>query len=157
MPVPRSLLSRLATALSLSLSHAQTYTKCNPLNSTCPADVALGTTVDFDFTSVGINPQVWDSTSSPINFGNKGGEFTVAQSGDGPNMNTQFSIFFGTISVMLKAANGTGICSSIVLLSDDRDEIDIEACSSSASQGSLTGLDSWRQPHNGRVQLLWQG
>ena len=33
---------------------------------------------------------------------------------------------FGKVEVELKAANGTGIVSSVVLLSDDKDEIDIE-------------------------------
>lgn len=42
-------------------------------------------------------------------------------------MNTEFYIFFGTVSVVMKASPGPGICSSIVLLSDDLDEIDWEA------------------------------
>jgi len=41
-------------------------------------------------------------------------------------MKTNFNIMFGTVSVIMKAASGTGIVSSITLLSDDLDEIDWE-------------------------------
>ncbi len=35
-------------------------------------------------------------------------------------------MFFGKLDVVMKPARGAGIVSSIVLQSDDRDEIDIE-------------------------------
>jgi hypothetical protein len=117
----------IAAAVMAGIANAQTHTNCNPLNASCPPDVALGTYTEFDFTTgVGINPNVWNSTSTPINFNTSGAMFSVGQSGDGPNMNTVFSIFFGTVSVVLKAAAGDGIVSSIVMLSDDLDEIDWE-------------------------------
>jgi Glycosyl hydrolases family 16 len=122
-----SLRSALVASMALASAYAQVSTTCNPLNSTCPADIALGTFTEFDFgTAAGINPNVWNSTSTPIQFTSKGAEFTISQSGDSPTMNTAFNMFFGTVSVFMKAANGSGICSSITLLSDDLDEIDWE-------------------------------
>jgi hypothetical protein len=105
---------------------AQTFTNCNPLNSTCPADLALGTYAEFDWTANHLNNDIWNSTSTPVGFGTDGAEFTIAKQGDSPTINTNFYIFFGTVSVVMKAAPGQGIVSSIVLLSDDLDEVDWE-------------------------------
>jgi len=45
---------------------------------------------------------------------------------DAPSISTDFYILFGHIEVVMKAAPGVGIISSVVLMSDDADEIDLE-------------------------------
>lgn len=42
----------------LSLSKAQTFTDCNPLNKTCPPDVALSTNATFNFTRNTVSTKV---------------------------------------------------------------------------------------------------
>lgn len=122
----------IAALLHTSPSTAQTYSSCNPTSqSGCPADPALSksTTVDFtngasdEFTAQG-NP-TYDST---------GAEFTVAKSGDSPTLISKWYIMFGKVSVTMKAAPGTGIVSSVVLQSDDLDEIDWEFIGGAADQ-----------------------
>ena len=50
--------------------------------------------------------------------------FTIAKKGDAPTIESKFSIFFGELEVKMTTAPGTGIVSTIVLESDDLDEID---------------------------------
>lgn len=113
-----------ALAAAAPLVSAQTYTECNPLDKTCPADA--GTTesqMSFDFTqSSGLDK--WKTTAGTVNTGANGAEFTINQRGDAPTIETDFYIFFGDISITMKAAPGTGIVSSLVFESDDLDEID---------------------------------
>jgi hypothetical protein len=119
--------SALVAVLAATRAVAQTSTSCQPLNQTCPSDMALGQFAQFNFTTNDANPAVWNASSTPVSFSStNGAEFTITQSGDAPLMQTTFYIFFGTVSVTMKAASGTGIVSSIVMLSDDLDEIDWE-------------------------------
>ncbi|CAL5866990.1 uncharacterized protein PFLUO_LOCUS1202 [Penicillium psychrofluorescens] len=116
-----------ALAVAAPLANAQTYTKCNPLTTTCPPDV--GTTeshLNFDFTQASAL-DMWTTTAGKVTTGPNGAEFTIAERGDAPTIQTSFNIFFGEVSVTMKAASGQGIVSSIVLESDDLDEIDWEA------------------------------
>lgn len=111
-----------AAALAVAQASAQTYTTCNPLEKTCPAD--KGTTesnLSFDFTK---SLDQWTTTAGTVNPGSDGAAFTINQKGDAPTIETDFYIFFGDVSVTMKAAPGTGIVSSIVFESDDLDEID---------------------------------
>jgi hypothetical protein len=116
----------LAASLAFTGTYAQTFTACNPLNATCPSDLALGQYAQFDFTQNEANTAIWNSTSTALGFNSNGAGFTIAKSGDSPTIHSNFYIFFGTLSVVMKAAPGTGIVSSIVLLSDDLDEVDWE-------------------------------
>ncbi|KAJ5375524.1 Concanavalin A-like lectin/glucanases superfamily [Penicillium concentricum] len=110
-----------------TLVSGQTYSECNPMKKTCPANV--GTTESrhtFDFTkSSGLDQ--WTTTAGNVKTSPNGAEFTVNKQGDAPTIRTDFHIFFGEVSVTMKSAPGTGIVSSIVLQSDDLDEIDWEA------------------------------
>ncbi|KAJ5948288.1 hypothetical protein N7466_001303 [Penicillium verhagenii] len=120
-----SLIKFAAAALAVAQASAQTYTTCNPLDKTCPAD--KGTTVGtqtFDFTQ---SLDQWTTTAGTVDTGSNGAVFTVAKQGDAPTIETDFYIFFGEVSVVMKAAPGTGIVSSLVFESDDLDEIDWEA------------------------------
>jgi hypothetical protein len=120
-----SLLLALAPAVL-----AQTYTDCNPLTASCPADPALGTSQTFDFTKGASNK--FTVNGAPTYNGN-GASFTVAKSGDSPQINSEFYIMFGHVEVVMKAAPGGGIVSSVVLESDCLDEIDWEWVGSDAT------------------------
>jgi beta-glucanase (GH16 family) len=65
-------------------------------------------------------------TAGPMTYGPGGAQFTVAQRGQSPTIQSNFYIFFGTVSVFMRASTGQGIISSIVLESDDLDEVDWE-------------------------------
>lgn len=54
----------------------------------------------------------------------QGAEFTIKKKGDAPTLQSNFNILFGVFEVKMKAAPGTGIVSTIVAQSDDKDEID---------------------------------
>jgi beta-glucanase (GH16 family) len=110
------------------LIHAQTWTSCNPLNSTtCPADLALGiANYSIDFTASTMSSTVWNATAGTVNYGNDGAEFTINQRFDSPTVQTNFYFFFGQAEVIMQAATGQGIISSMVLESDDLDEVDWE-------------------------------
>lgn len=91
---------------------------------TCPPNKGLAaSTFSDDFTS-GSNLDGWKVTAGNVPIGPQGAEFTVAKQGDSPTIDTSFYFFFGKAEVVMKAAPGQGIVSSIVLESDDLDEID---------------------------------
>lgn len=90
----------------------------------CPANTALGMAVNVDFTKGAVNSFV--ASGTPKYTGADGVSFTVAQGGDAPQLASLFYIMFGRVEVTMKAAPGAGIVSSLVLESDDLDEIDIE-------------------------------
>ncbi|EKV20322.1 putative glycosidase crf1 [Penicillium digitatum] len=117
-----------------TLVSGQTYTNCNPMKKTCPADASTTESHhSFDFTqSSGLNQ--WTTTAGTVKTGPNGAEFTVSKEFDAPTIQTDFYIFFGEVSVTMKAAPGTGIVSSIVLESDDLDEVDWEAVGGDTTQ-----------------------
>jgi beta-glucanase (GH16 family) len=61
-----------------------------------------------------------------VSFSDKGAEMTIAKQGDSVTVETAFYIMFGTVEIIFQAASGQGIISTVVFLSDDLDEIDIE-------------------------------
>lgn len=122
----RSVLVPLTTLLLASTVFAQTWTNCNPLNATCPSDTALGTNATFNFTSSLPNLHIWNTTAGTLQQGTDGAAFVISQRGDSPTIQSLFYIFFGRVEVVMQAAAGTGIVSSIVLESDDLDEVDWE-------------------------------
>ena len=54
----------------------------------------------------------------------RGAIFSIANLNEGPTVASNKYIFFGKVEVVLQAAPGAGIVTSVVLLSDDLDEID---------------------------------
>ena len=115
------LLALASTALS------QTFTDCDPTKKECPADQGLGVSnYTIDFTQNMMSDTVWNTTAGSVNYGTSGAQFTINTRGDSPTVKSNFYIFFGTVEVIMKAAHGQGIVSSLVLQSDDRDEIDLE-------------------------------
>jgi beta-glucanase (GH16 family) len=116
----------LAAALPVAL--AQTSTSCNPTEKTCPSDTGLNLyTYSVDFTSISSLPDTWTAASATnLTFGSNGAEFIITESGQAPTISTDFYFLFGRVDVKMKAAPGVGIVSSVVLESDDLDEIDWE-------------------------------
>ncbi|OAA54739.1 glycoside hydrolase family 16 [Niveomyces insectorum RCEF 264] len=97
----------------------QSITRC------CPPDTALGMTIDVDFTKGSVNSFV-SSGGGAVSYGTDGATFTVAKSGDAPQLSSVFYIMFGRVEFTMKSAPGAGIVSSLVMLSDALDEIDME-------------------------------
>lgn len=114
----------LVSLLVACFALAQTSTKCNPLDASCPADKGLtASTVDYDFTHEG-SLSDWDTLNGNINIGPNGAEFTINKQGEHPTIRTSFYIFYGEVSIEMKASPGTGVVSSLMMESDDLDEID---------------------------------
>ncbi|KAJ6446831.1 glycosidase crf1 [Purpureocillium lavendulum] len=114
-----------AVAAASSLVSAQTWTKCNPLTTTCPADPAFGSQkVNCDFSKGACS--AFQLLSGPVSYGGNGALFSIAQQGQGPTIATGNYLFFGRVDVVLQAAPGKGIVTAFVLQSDDLDEIDWE-------------------------------
>lgn len=123
-----------AGLVAATLVSGQTYTDCNPMKKTCPANP--GTTQSrhtFDFTQSS-DLDKWTTTAGNVKTGSNGAEFTFNKKGDAPTIKTDFYIFFGEVSVTMKTAPGTGIVSSIVLQSEDLDEIDWEGVGGDTTQ-----------------------
>lgn len=127
MPSYRSLLG-LALASASAVS-AQTYTTCNPTNKTCTADTGLdkwSITSNFTNGKTAFEKNWSAATGTTMTFGDKGAVFNISSDTDAPTVSSDFYIFFGQVEVVMQASPGTGIVSSIVLESDDLDEIDWE-------------------------------
>ncbi|KAH0547859.1 hypothetical protein GP486_008400, partial [Trichoglossum hirsutum] len=134
----RLVLALAAPSIFLSAVSAQTFTNCNPLSQSCPPDPALGRSASFDFTK-GASDMF--TTQGAPSYVSDGAQFTVAKSGDSPQIISKFYLMFGRVELTLKAAPGAGIVSSAVLQSDDLDEIDWE----------------WLGADNGQVQTNYFG
>lgn len=108
---------------------AQTYSDCNPTNASqfpCPVNAGLNVkTFDSDFTSA--KNTSWSYVAPSVKYDTTdGAAFTVSKRGEAPTIKTDFYIFYGKVEVTMKSAPGQGIISSIVLQSEDLDEIDWE-------------------------------
>jgi len=122
----RTLLAALTALSALQYASAQTFSNCNPMNvTTCKPNPALGGTAGFDMTHT-VNPAIWNMTAGPMTYGSSGAEFAITAQGQSPTIQSNFYIMFGSVSVVMQAATGKGIISSIVLESDDLDEVDWE-------------------------------
>ncbi|KAF2102643.1 hypothetical protein NA57DRAFT_32553, partial [Rhizodiscina lignyota] len=122
----RSLLSVLAVTLPVCLAQSATTT-CNPLSTpSCPADTALNTNSFSSTWTSSSSLNGWKTTAGSVSFDSSGAEFVINKEGDAPTIQTDFYIFYGYLEVKMRAATGTGIVSSIVMLSDVNDEIDWE-------------------------------
>lgn len=126
--------SLLGLALLLvSPAAAQTSSSCNPtLGETCPPDPALGRSASYDFASGASSD--FTAGGNPT-YGPNGVSFTVSGPGDAPQLNSKWYIMFGKYEIVMQAAPGQGIVSSVVLQSDDLDEIDWEFLGANPQQG----------------------
>ncbi|KAM0342614.1 hypothetical protein ACHAPU_009341 [Fusarium lateritium] len=123
------MLSKAIYALAFvapALVSGQTFTKCNPLTQSCPADPAFGReTVHCDFSKGPCEALVEDAGTS-IEHNEHGAVFTISGPDQAPTVATGKYIFFGRVDVEVKASTGVGIVTSVVLQSDNLDEIDWE-------------------------------
>ncbi|KAI3321574.1 glycoside hydrolase family 16 protein [Xylariaceae sp. AK1471] len=118
-------LALLASVL-VSPAAGQLTTKCNPTLETCPPDPAFGTAHTFFFNSTP-SEDTFTSQSSAIEYDDKNGAaFTIAGKKQSATLVSNFYFFFGRTEVLMKAAHGQGIISSIVWGSDTLDEVDWE-------------------------------
>jgi len=96
------------------------------MDTTCPADPALAGKYQYTFGSAAPDFKV-TSGQDVIKYGQSDGAiFRVEKAKDAPTIVSDFYIMWGKVEVVMKAAPGAGIVSSVVLESDDLDEIDWE-------------------------------
>ncbi|KAH6690693.1 allergen rasp f9-like protein [Plectosphaerella plurivora] len=116
----------LALAAS-TLVTAQTHTDCDPRKKKCPDAPALGKTVNIDFTKSKGEEYLHTLPGTTVEYdGEKGAIFSIANEKQAPTKASDDYIFFGELNCEVQAAAGPGIVTSIVLQSDDLDEIDWE-------------------------------
>lgn len=117
-----------AVLAALPVTLAQTFTDCNPLEKTCPKNDGLkSSSFESDFVNNKDAEKDWSTAAwTTMSYGDQGAQFRIAKSGQAPTIETNFYFFFGHVDVTMKPAPGQGIISSIVLESDDLDEIDWE-------------------------------
>ncbi|KAL9634291.1 MAG: hypothetical protein Q9204_003056 [Flavoplaca sp. TL-2023a] len=131
--MPSITTNTLLTSLSLlftflaSPAVAQTWTSCNPLNTTdCPTNPALSAEHTYHFTNSSLGT-TWNQTAGSLKYTKYGGaHFTITTRGDAPTIQSEYYLFGGELEVWMRAATGTGVVSSIVLQSEDLDEVDWE-------------------------------
>lgn len=123
----RNFVAAAALAALAGSAAAQTSTNCNPLEKDCPADPALGTEHSWWFNSSSqLDSTIWDMSTGSITYSNDAAEFTISKVNESTLLQSNFFIFFGVVESWVKMATGAGIVSSVVLESDDLDEIDWE-------------------------------
>lgn len=115
----------VAIATLVASTSAQTFTLCNPLEKTCDPNPALGKSVAYDFTKGAPSGFVPAAGKAPV-FSSSGSYFGINKAGEAPTLSSKWFIMFGHYKVVMKPSPGQGIVSSLVLQSDDLDEIDWE-------------------------------
>jgi len=130
--------SYILTASALTaLVGAQTFTDCNPMEKSCPNDPAIAENFETNFKDGKDAVKGWKQTAGALEFVDAGAEFTVKKTGDAPTIQSEGYLHFGYVEVTMKAAKGAGIVSSIVLESDDLDEVDWEFIGSETSKAQM--------------------
>lgn len=122
------LFSSAALVLAAStVVSAQTFTLCDPTKKDCPPDPAIAGVVSYDLGKGEPKESFKALEGTKIDYdAGKGAVFSIKSEGDAPTMASHGYIFFGRLDVTLQAAPGAGIVTSLVLQSDDLDEIDYE-------------------------------
>jgi beta-glucanase (GH16 family) len=121
--ISAGLVALLATSVS-----AQTHSACKPTEKDCPPAPALGKSITIDYTQGADKSNFFniDAGTTLEYDGGNGAVFKITGDGQAPTLVSKQYIFFGRVDVELKAAPGKGIVTSVVLQSDDLDEIDWE-------------------------------
>ncbi|KHN95061.1 cell wall glucanosyltransferase Mwg2 [Metarhizium album ARSEF 1941] len=127
--------SLLILAASAGLGSAQTFGKCNPRErDACPPDNAFGNRAapcELERDLCGI---FTGNDGSDVTYGSRGAAFKIEKPSDAPTVQSSNYIFFGRVDAFMRAAPGSGIITSLVLQSDDLDEIDWEFIGSDNTQ-----------------------
>jgi hypothetical protein len=92
----------------------------------CSNDPAMAATFNTDFKAGAGSIKGWKQTAGSLTYSPEGAQFTVNKKGDSPTIQSETYLHFGYVEVKCKAASGQGIISSIVLQSEDLDEVDWE-------------------------------
>jgi hypothetical protein len=149
----------------LPFTYAQTYSSCNPLTqSGCTPNPGVNPAVfSTDFTQSSTLPAGWGKQNQgSVTYDSNGANFILAQQGDSPTFVSNDYILFGSMEVVMKAASGQGIVSSLILLSDDLDELDWVSLLSFKNSLSIWNSNSFfvgihrRKQCSSTIQLLWQ-
>ncbi|KAJ5153668.1 Concanavalin A-like lectin/glucanases superfamily [Penicillium coprophilum] len=119
------LLALTTIACASNATTEYTGTDCNPLKKTCSADPALGTEHTWQFNST-LDSELWDMRTGTLDYTSEGADFTIKTENASTLLVSNFYIFFGVMEAHVKMAKGAGIISSVILQSDDLDEIDWE-------------------------------
>ena len=69
---------------------------------------------------------LWNMTTGDIDYTSTGADFSIKTENASTLLVSNFYIFFGVMEAHVKMARGAGIISSVILQSDDLDEIDWE-------------------------------
>jgi hypothetical protein len=135
------LISTLILSILPYLAHSQTFSDCDPLKGCFPTDTGIDRDVsDYSFTSNAL-PAGWRKrvSAGALSFSSEGLGLVLAKQGDSPGIETDGYIWFGSIEATIRAAPGAGIITSIVSLSDSRDEIDwVSFITTSSTSDMLT-------------------
>ncbi|KAJ5953013.1 uncharacterized protein N7479_011426 [Penicillium vulpinum] len=126
--------SLVYAALAATIVLAQKAPDCNAFVKTCPFN--KGNTkshISYDLTQTSALNE-WTTIGGAVGTGSQGAELTIHKQGDAPTIVTDYYIFYGEVSVEMKASPGTGIVSSVYMLSDDNDEIDWETLGGSTDK-----------------------
>ncbi|EKV06519.1 hypothetical protein PDIG_77160 [Penicillium digitatum PHI26] len=117
----------LTTMVGVTIATSDyTGTDCNPLNkTTCSPDPALGTEHTWLFNST-LDTDLWDMRTGTLDYTPEGADFSMKTENSSTLLVSNFYIFFGVMEAHVKMAKGAGIISSVILQSDDLDEIDWE-------------------------------
>jgi len=121
------MLSKVFTvAVAATAVSAQTFSKCDPTKKDCPFPKAVGSKIiDHDFTK-GATDFIKDLPGTKIEYTPEGAVYSIKEPTNAPTTESDKYIFFGQVDITMKAAPGAGIVTSIVLESDDLDEVDWE-------------------------------
>jgi len=105
---------------------SQTFSNCDPLKGCFPTDPGMKEEVTDSIFTANSLPPGWRKRASAgaLSYSSDGLGLVLAKQGDSPGIETDGYIWFGSIEATVRAAPGAGIITSIVSLSDSRDEID---------------------------------
>jgi beta-glucanase (GH16 family) len=92
----------------------------------CPNNPAMSKNFDTDFKAGASSVKGWKQTAGSLSYNSEGAQFTINKKGDAPTIQSEGYLHFGYVEVKCKAAPGQGVISSIVLQSEDLDEVDWE-------------------------------
>ncbi|MCJ1334419.1 hypothetical protein MMC10_011128 [Thelotrema lepadinum] len=116
------------TATAALLAPALAQSSCNPTKGACSTpDPALGKAISYDFTKGSPPTSDWSlSTGAFPTFNSSGAQFTIAKTLDSPTLSSKWYIMYGHYDIVAQIAPGQGVVSSSVLMSDTKDEVDLE-------------------------------
>lgn len=146
----------LALAGLAQLGHAQTFSECDPTaGDKCdpnPAFANCNKATTFDFSTLPHGETAWKDDDKFNDFWEaaksvKGKQLSIDDNGmalridngkeSGPLIKSNKYLFYGSVEVEVMATPGVGVVTSVVLESNDRDEIDWVSSGSPAFQPSF--------------------